>query len=80
MVWRRTNASRRSCITATARRSTGSPAPWVLSGDSFFEPRFVAKGKNSNFRGLDMRLYATASYEAEKKTCVVSCGDRKTDA
>src|SRR4029079_10833908 len=25
--------------------------PWVLSGDSFFEPRFFAKTKNSNFRG-----------------------------
>jgi hypothetical protein len=51
--------------------------PWVLSGDTFFEPRFVAKGKNSNFRGLDMRLYASAEYEAAKKTCVVSCGERK---
>ncbi len=50
--------------------------PWVLSGDSFFEPRFLAKGKNSNFRGLDMRLYASASYDPAKKTCSVSCGER----
>jgi hypothetical protein len=53
--------------------------PWVLSGDSFFEPRFLAKGKNSSFRGLDMRLFASASYDAAKKTCSVSCGERKTD-
>ena len=33
--------------------------PWVLSGDSFFEPRFLAKTKNPNFRGLDMRLFAS---------------------
>ena len=53
--------------------------PWVLTGDSFFEPRFFAKGKNPSFRGLDMRLFATASYDAAKKTCSVSCGERKTD-
>jgi hypothetical protein len=53
--------------------------PWVLSGDSFFEPRFFAKGKNPSFRGLDMRLFATASYDAAKRTCSVSCGERKTD-
>lgn len=53
--------------------------PWTLSGDSFFEPRFFAKTKNSNFRGLDMRLFASADYDADKKTCAVSCGERKTD-
>ena len=52
--------------------------PWVLSGDSFFEPRFLARTKNSNFRGLDMRLYASVDYDADKKTCSVSCGERKT--
>jgi hypothetical protein len=52
--------------------------PWVLSGDSFFEPRFFAKGKNPSFRGLDMRMFAGVSYEAAKQTCSVSCGERKT--
>jgi hypothetical protein len=53
--------------------------PWVLSGENFFEPRFFAKTKNPSFRGLDMRLYATVDYDAEKKSCSVSCGERKTD-
>lgn len=53
--------------------------PWVLAGDSFFEPRFFARGKNPNFRGLDMRLYASVDYDADKKTCSVSCGERKTN-
>jgi len=53
--------------------------PWVLTGDNFFEPRFFAKTKNSNFRGLDMRLFATVDLDADKKTCSVSCGERKTD-
>jgi hypothetical protein len=52
--------------------------PWVLSGDRFFEPRFSARGKNSNFRGLDMRLYSSVDLDAEKKTCSVTCGERKT--
>jgi len=53
--------------------------PWVLSGDSFFEPRFFAKTKNSNFRGLDMRMFASIDYDAKKATCSASCGERKTD-
>ena len=53
--------------------------PWVLSGDNFFEPRFVAKTKNSNFRGLDMRMFASIDYDAKKATCSASCGERKTD-
>ena len=53
--------------------------PWVLSGDSFFEPRFFAKTKNSNFRGLDMRMFASVDYDAKKATCSASCGERKTD-
>jgi hypothetical protein len=40
--------------------------PWVLSGDSFFEPRFFAKTKNSSFRGLDMRMFASVDYDAKK--------------
>ena len=53
--------------------------PWVLSGDTFFEPRMLAKTRNSNFRGLDMRLYASVDYDAKKATCSVSCGERKTE-
>src|SRR5439155_168356 len=53
--------------------------PWVLSGDNFFEPRFFAKTKNSGFRGLDMRMFASVDYDAKKATCAASCGERKTD-
>ena len=53
--------------------------PWVLQGDTFFEPRFFAKTKNSNFRGLDMRMFASVDYDAKKATCTASCGDRKTE-
>ena len=52
--------------------------PWVLSGDNFFEPRFFAPTKNSNFRGLDMRIFASADYDPAKKSCSVSCGPRTT--
>ena len=52
--------------------------PWVLTGQDFFEPRFFAPTKNSNFRGLDMRLFASADYDAGKKSCSVSCGPRTT--
>jgi hypothetical protein len=53
--------------------------PWVLSGANFFEPRFFAKTKNSSFRGLDMRLFASVDFDATKATCSASCGERKTD-
>jgi hypothetical protein len=53
--------------------------PWVLSGDSFFEPRFFAKTKNSNFQGLDMRMFASVDYDVKKVSCSASCGERKTD-
>ena len=52
--------------------------PWVLTGEDFFEPRFFAPTKNSSFRGLDMRLYASVNHDADKKTCSVSCGSRTT--
>jgi len=53
--------------------------PWVLSGENFFEPRAFAKTKNSNFRGLDMRMFASVDFDAKKGTCSASCGERKTD-
>ncbi len=52
--------------------------PWVLTGDEFFEPRFFAARKNPQFRGLDMRLFASVDYDGGKKTCAVSCGSRTT--
>jgi hypothetical protein len=53
--------------------------PWVLSGDSFFEPRVLARNKNTNFRGLDLRVYASVDYDAKKASCLVVCGERKTE-
>jgi hypothetical protein len=53
--------------------------PWVVSGDYFFEPRQWAKTRNSNFRGLDMRLFASVDYDAGKQTCAVTCGERTTE-
>jgi hypothetical protein len=52
--------------------------PWVLTGEDFFEPRFSAPTKNSSFRGLDMRLFSSVSYDAGKRSCAVSCGARTT--
>ncbi len=56
-----------------------APPPWVLSGYNFFEPRFVAPTHNSNFRGLDMRVYSDVELDAEKGTCTVRCGTRTTE-
>jgi hypothetical protein len=55
-----------------------APPPWVLSGDHFLEPRFIAPTFNSNFRGLDMRVYSEVELEAEKGTCTLRCGDKST--
>jgi hypothetical protein len=52
--------------------------PWVLTGEDFFEPRFFAPTKNSNFRGLDMRLFSSVNHDVSKKSCAVSCGPRTT--
>jgi len=52
--------------------------PWVLTGEDFFEPRLFAPKKNSNFRGLDMRLFSSVNHDADKKTCAVTCGPRTT--
>jgi len=56
-----------------------APPPWVLSGYNFFEPRFIAPTHNSNFRGLDMRVYSDVELDAEKGTCTVRCGTRTTE-
>ncbi|HYO67040.1 MAG TPA: hypothetical protein VEU33_13255 [Archangium sp.] len=53
-----------------------APAPWVLSGYHFLEPRFFNKTMNSSFRGLDMRVYSEVELSDEKKTCAVRCGER----
>ena len=52
--------------------------PWVLTGEDFFEPRFSAPTKNSNFRGLDMRLFSSVNHDVSKNSCSVSCGPRTT--
>jgi hypothetical protein len=52
--------------------------PWVLTGEDFFEPRFSAPTKNSNFRGLDMRLFSSVNHDVSKQSCSVSCGPRTT--
>jgi hypothetical protein len=53
--------------------------PKFLSPDWFFEPRFFNKGNNENFRGIDWRLYSHVDYDAEKKSCAVTCGEKVTD-
>jgi hypothetical protein len=52
--------------------------PWVLTGEDFFEPRFFAPTKSSNFRGLDMRLFSSVNHDVSKQSCSVSCGPRTT--
>jgi hypothetical protein len=44
----------------------------------FFEPRRFNKQNNDNFRGQDLRVFSHVDYDAEKKTCAVTCGDRTT--
>jgi hypothetical protein len=53
-----------------------TPAPWVLSGAYFLEPRFFNKTANSNFRGLDMRVFSSVDADPEKKTCTLRCGEK----
>jgi hypothetical protein len=50
-----------------------------LSPEWFFEPRFFNKKNNDNFRGIDWRLHSHVDYDAEKKSCAVTCGERTTD-
>jgi hypothetical protein len=49
----------------------------MLSGTDFLDPRFVAPTYNTNFRGLDMRVYSAVEYDADKKSCALRCGERK---
>ena len=51
----------------------------ILAGTKFLEPRFPAPTHNPDFRGLDMRVYSSVEYDAEKKSCVLYCGERKTE-
>ncbi|ADO68261.1 hypothetical protein [Stigmatella aurantiaca] len=50
--------------------------PWVLTGTHFLEPRFLNKTANSNFRGLDMRVYSEVEFDPSKKTCSLRCGEK----
>lgn len=52
--------------------------PWVLTGGMFLEPRFVGATMNSDFRGVDLRVYSSVDYDAEKQTCSLRCGERTT--
>lgn len=51
----------------------------MLSGTSFLEPRFPNPTHNPDFRGLDMRVYSSVEYNAEKNSCELHCGERKQD-
>lgn len=51
----------------------------ALSGGHFLEPRFIAPTKNSDFRGLDMRIYSEVVFDKDKQTCTLFCGERKTE-
>jgi hypothetical protein len=45
----------------------------------FFEPRYVEPHYNSNVRGLDVRVHSSVDFDAEKQTCSVRCGTRRTE-
>jgi len=53
-----------------------APPPWVLTGYHFLEPRFFNKTANTDFRGVDMRVYSEVMLDEEQKTCAVRCGSR----
>jgi hypothetical protein len=53
------------------------PAP-MMGGDWFFEPRYWSRTNNDNFRGMDLRVFSHVDYDADKKTCAVTCGERVT--
>jgi hypothetical protein len=44
----------------------------------FLEPRAYNKQNNDNLRGFDLRVYSHVDFNAEKRTCSVTCGDRTT--
>ena len=48
----------------------------ALPGTDFLDPRFFNKTANSNFRGVDVRLYSSVELNVEKQTCEVHCGAR----
>ena len=45
----------------------------------FFEPRMYNKKNNESFRGMDLRVYSHVDFDADKKSCAVTCGDRTTE-
>jgi hypothetical protein len=55
------------------------PQSRMVSPEWFFEPRFFNKQNNENFRGVDWRVFSHVDYDAEKKSCAVTCGDRTAD-
>jgi hypothetical protein len=49
----------------------------MLPGTEFLDPRFFNKTANSDFRGVDMRLFSEVEIDSDKRTCVVRCGARR---
>ncbi|MBI4817950.1 MAG: hypothetical protein HY791_16940 [Deltaproteobacteria bacterium] len=47
-----------------------------LGSGWFLDPRQVAKNRNSNFRGYDLRFYGQAEVD-DKGACKVTCGERE---
>jgi hypothetical protein len=52
------------------------PPEGYLSGEDFLDPRYYRKESNPNFRGMDMRVYSSVSYE-DKKGCKLRCGSNE---
>ena len=48
--------------------------PGSLPGSDFFEPRFFSPKANSDFRGMDMRVYS--SVDVKPESCDVACGEK----
>ena len=56
------------------------PSPGgAMTGDWFQDPRRYSKTNNPSFRGLDLRLFSRVEFDKDKKTCAVTCGDKKTE-
>jgi hypothetical protein len=54
------------------------PTDFALPGYLFLEPRFVDTNANPDYRGRDLRPYASIKLNHEAKTCTVRCGNRDT--
>ena len=48
--------------------------PEMMSGGWFFEPRHFNPQYNSNFRGMDLRVYSHVEVKEDEAQCLVTCG------